>query len=233
LIKKGDFVELDYTAKLKDEQLVFDTTSEVVAKAVGSYNSKFKYGPVIICVGERQLIAGLDDALIGKPLSKFSVYISAENGFGKKNAKLLKLIPLKLFQKDKVQPHAGLEVNIDGQVGMVKNVSGGRVIVDFNHPLSGRDLVYDVELKRMVTDPLEKVRAVLHLIHLPHTSIDIMEDKAEVSIPAKIPEEVLNEIANDLKRLSGLKEIKFTVVEPAKKEVKNHDHANEPAGHKH
>ncbi|MBN2142696.1 peptidylprolyl isomerase, partial [Candidatus Woesearchaeota archaeon] len=191
MIKKGDFIELDYTAKLKETGDVFDTTSEAVAKGVGSYDKKYNYKPVIICVGEHHLIPGLDDALVGKDLGEHKIEISTEKGFGKKRTDLLKLIPLRLFKKDKVDPFPGLEVNIDGQLGFVKSVSGGRVIVDFNHPLSGKDLVYEVAIKRIVTDPLEQIKAVLELIRMPHKGIDIVDDAATITIDQDIPVEVL------------------------------------------
>jgi FKBP-type peptidyl-prolyl cis-trans isomerase 2 len=222
MIKKGDFIELDYTARLKDDKIVFDTTSEEVAKATGNYNKKFNYSPVVICVGEHHLIQGLDDALIGKNFGKYTVEVSAENGFGKKRADLLKLIPLRLFKGDKVDPYPGLEVNIDGQLGLVRSVSGGRVIVDFNHPLSGKDLVYDVEVKRQVTDPAEQVKAVLDLIHLHHHGVDILDGNATITIHDKIPEEIANEMGADLMRMTGLKEVKFVV-----DESKAHHHKQE------
>ncbi|MBN1792785.1 peptidylprolyl isomerase [Candidatus Woesearchaeota archaeon] len=228
MIKKGDFIELDYTAKLKDDKLVFDTTLEDVAKASGNFNKKFKYSPVIICVGEHHLIPGLDSSLEGKEAGSHTIEILAENGFGKKRADLLKLIPLRLFQKDEVQPYPGLEVNIDGQLGLVKSVSGGRVIVDFNHPLSGKDLVYDIDIKRVVSDPIEQVRAVLELIHLPHTGIDILDGKATVFIKEKIPDEIITGIAEDLKRMTGLKELVFALdKKEAKEPMKDHSKPKE------
>jgi FKBP-type peptidyl-prolyl cis-trans isomerase 2 len=213
MIKKGDFIELDYTAKLKDEKLVFDTTQVDVAKATGNFNPKFKYGPVIICVGEQQLIPGLDDALVGKDFGKFTIEVTAEKGFGKKRADLLKLIPLRLFKSDKIEPYPGLEVNIDDQIGMVKSVSGGRVIVDFNHPLSGKDLVYDVDIKGLVTDAALQVNALLDLLHLHHHGVDILDNKATVLIHEQIPEEITKAIADDLKRLTRLDDIVFVVDE--------------------
>ena len=71
MIKKGDFIELDYTGRLKDDKIVFDTTVEETAKASNVYNDKFKYKPTIICVGEAHLIKGLDDFLIGKNPGKY------------------------------------------------------------------------------------------------------------------------------------------------------------------
>lgn len=213
MIKKGDFIELDYTAKLKDEQVVFDTTRLDVAKETGNFNPKFKYSSVTICVGEHQLLHGLDKALEGKSLGKHTIEISADEGFGKKRADLLKLIPLSLFKRDKVDPHPGLDINIDGQVGMVKSVSGGRVIVDFNHPLASKDLIYDVEIKQIVTDNAKKLASILDLIHLPHSNISVSESTGKVTLPGKLPDEVLKALSNDLCRLTGLKEVSFDVVE--------------------
>ena len=57
-----------------------------------------------------------------------------------------------------------MQLNIDGVVGTVKTVTGGRTLVDFNHPLSGRELVYEVQVKKVVTDTQQKVK---HLQSMP------------------------------------------------------------------
>jgi FKBP-type peptidyl-prolyl cis-trans isomerase 2 len=231
MIKKGDFVELDYTAKVKEGNFVFDTTSAAVAKETDSFNPKFKYQPIIICVGEQQLIKGLDAALVGKSMGKYNVDISAEEGFGKKQAGLLKLIPLKLFTRDKVQPYAGLEVNVDNEMGVIKSVSGGRVIVDFNHPLAGKDLSYEVEVRRIVTDKAEQLNALMDLIRLPHKAIEITGDNAKVTINDQIPQEITTELGKDFARQVGLKEVVFNYEKRA--EAKAADHKHEAHDHKH
>jgi len=213
MIKNGDFIELDYTGKIKDDKVVFDTTIEETAKASDIYNQKFKYKPVIICVGEKHLVAGLDEAMLGKNPGKYTIEVKAELAFGKKAADLLKLIPLKLFSKDKIQPFVGLEVNVDGNMGIVRNVSGGRVIVDFNHPLSGRDLVYDVDIKRIVTDPLEKVRSLLELLGVPFETIDIVNERATITTKIVVPAEAATELEELIKKLVQLKHVAFKAEE--------------------
>jgi len=208
-IKTGDFVELDYVGRLKDDKVIFDTTIQEMAKTSPNYNPEYKYAPIIVCIGETHLIKGLEDSLIGKDLGKFTFEIKAELGFGKKDAKLLKLLPLKLFTKEKIQPFVGLDVNIDDQVGIVRSVSGGRVIVDFNHPLSGKDLVYDVEVKRMVIDPIEQVKALLEMIRIPFENIDIMDEKALIYMKTKLPEEITKSMADHIKKLTKLKSVEF------------------------
>jgi len=221
LLRKGDFIELDYTGRIKDDKIVFDTTVEQVAKDSHIHSSKYKYGPVIICIGEKHLVKGLDDALIGKNLGKYTVEVKAEHAFGKKSAELLKLLPLKLFAKDNVKPFVGLEVNVDGMLGIVRSVSGGRIIVDFNHPLASKDLVYEVDIKRVVTDPLEKTRAVLELVGVPFENIDILDDKGIITLKAAIPhEEIGKSLAESVQKLTGLKSVEFKTKEEAKKELK-------------
>jgi FKBP-type peptidyl-prolyl cis-trans isomerase 2 len=221
MIKHGDFIELDYTGKIKDDKVVFDTTSEQVAKDNQMFNAKYKYGPVIVCMGEGHLVKGLDDSLIGKNPGKYTIEVKAEHAFGKKSAELLKLIPMKLFSKDQVKPFVGLEVNVDGTLGIVRSVSGGRVIVDFNHPLSSKDLVYDVEVKRIVVDPLEKTRAVLELMAVPFDNIDIVDEKGEITLKTGLPpKEIIDGLSESIKHLAGLKAVEFKTKQEVKKELK-------------
>ena len=58
MMKKGDFVELNYTGTLTQEKLVFDTTEEKIAKQQEIYNADAtsKYKPAIICVGQNSIV---------------------------------------------------------------------------------------------------------------------------------------------------------------------------------
>ena len=209
MLKKGDFVELDYTGRIKDDKVVFDTTVEQIAKDSDVYNPKFKYKPVIICLGEKHVVKGLDDVMIGKNPGKYTVEVKAEHAFGKKTPELLKLIPMRLFSKDEVKPFVGLEVNVDGTLGIVRSVGGGRVIVDFNHPLASRDLIYDIEIKRAVTDPVEKTKALLELLTVPYEKVEVKEGKAVVIIKAKLPDEISKGLADNIQKLVNLKSMEF------------------------
>ena len=151
IIKKHDFVELEYTGKLKDSGMIFDTTDEGIAKKENIYNKNMIYGALVICVGEAQILKGLDEQLEGKEIGKqITVDISPEQGFGKKDASLLKLVPMTLFKKQDIMPMPGLQVNIDGAIGTIRTVTGGRIIVDFNHPLSGKYLIYEVKVNKKI-----------------------------------------------------------------------------------
>lgn len=192
-IKKGDFVELEYTGMLKNEQMIFDTTNADTAKKVGIFNEQKEYGPIIVCVGHKQLLKGLDTAVETAEIGKEKkVEISPEDGFGKKRADLFQLIATPKFRKHGINPVPGLQVNVDNAVGVIKTVTGGRTLVDFNHPCASKDIVYTFTVKRMVTDTKEKVEALLQQLFgkalIAH--VTVKEGKAEVALRIEIPKEL-------------------------------------------
>lgn len=206
-IKKGDFVEVNYTGRLKESGTVFDTTLEATAKEAGIHDTKVVYQPFIVKIGEGQLLKGLDTKIEGKPLGKHTLSLTAEEGFGRKDAGLLKLMPLKVFKDQKIEPFPGLDVEVDGQRGIIRTVSGGRIIVDFNHPLSGKDLEYDVELIRVVTDLKEKAEAYISLTRLPIEVKGVEGDKLVLLYKTKLPDELKKKFEEDVKKVVGAKEI--------------------------
>lgn len=210
IIKKKDFVELAYTGKVIDKDFVFDTTDEAVAKESGLHDPNAKYGYVVVCVGEQQVLKGLDAALEGKEVGKeYSVKISPEDGFGRKKANLLKLVPAKIFQEQKVQVQPGLQVNIDGVIGTIVKASGGRVIVDFNHPLASKELSYDFKVNRIVTDAKEKVAALVKVLLNMDTGVEVTDGNATVTLEMELPENISKELEKKIVELAGVNSVIF------------------------
>lgn len=215
-IKEKDFVELEYTARIKDGNVVFDTTDEKTAKHNDIHTSQMPYGPVIICVGTNSLLKGLEDNLIGKePGKSYTIELSPENAFGKKSAKLLKIVNTNVFRKSNINPMPGLQVNIDGIPGTIKSVTGGRTVVDFNHPVSGKDVIYDVKINKIVSDDREKIKAFVSL------QFNLKPDSFAVSVDAdkkatldfkegiKLKHFETGKMAESLKELTGIKDVLF------------------------
>jgi len=206
-IKKKDFIEVDFTGTVKDTKQIFDTTIESVAKE--NHLPDKDYKPIIICVGEGHLVKGLDEGLIGKEQGKHSFDLKAEEAFGKKDAKLIEMIPLSKFKEHKIDPTPGLQLNIDGDLGTVLRVSGGRVMLDFNHPLAGRDIIYEIDVKRVVTDKKEQVESIIGLIGIP-AEVKIEDDKATISLPKELPKPITDKIGEKIKELTTLKDITWS-----------------------
>ena len=201
-IKEKDFIELDYTGTVKEEHIIFDTTDEKVAKEQDIYNKEMTYGPVIVCVGQRQVIKGLDTQLIGKQIGTYTIDVSSDDAFGKKNSKLLRLVPMKVFTQQQIHPHPGLQINMDGVIGTIRSVSGGRIYVDFNHPLAGKELSYAITIKRIVGDEKEKLDAFLKMqFGQMEYTLDVKEHLAIVTLPFTLPEEAQQELEKKAKEL--------------------------------
>jgi len=221
-IKKGDFVLVDYTGRLKESREIFDTTLEEVAKKNELSTEGHKFKSVYAVVGEQfSLLPGLNKQLEGKELEReYTITISPEDGFGKKSAKLVQLMSLAKFKGQEIMPVPGLQINIDGLTGTIKTVSGGRVLVDFNHPLSGRELEYDFIVKKIITDEKEKLAILLEIqLGLENPNVELEGTDARVITENEIPKELAARFGTETVRfLPGIKNIKFELKEEKKEE---------------
>lgn len=219
-VKNKDFVEIEYTGKTKEDGIVFDTTDEKLAKDNEMYREEMSYGPVVICIGENQVIAGLDKALEGKePGNEYTIELSPDEGFGKKSAKLVQLMSTSKFTKQNIMPVPGLQVNIDGMMGIIKTVSGGRILVDFNHPLASRTIVYNVKINKIIEDDKEKL---LNYLKLQLGDKDITVDVKEDTTQVKLKKEMVNEVKEALNKkiaelIPSIKKIEFIIEKEQKK----------------
>src|SRR5690606_13145349 len=76
----------------------------------------------------------------------------------------IKTIPSKFFDGKKIQPQAGMTLALDNRIVKVLNVSGGRVMIDFNNLLAGKDIKYNYKISKIVTDENTKVTALFEVV---------------------------------------------------------------------
>ncbi|MBU7027292.1 MAG: peptidylprolyl isomerase [Theionarchaea archaeon] len=166
-MEKGDFVTINYTARVKETNKIFDTTFEDVAREEGIHMENAKYGPVTVVLGARHVIRGLEKALLDMDVGEEKeVDIEPEEAFGKRKRSLVTKVPLREFRKHDLLPRPGMQIEINNRWATVRSVSSGRVILDFNHPLSGKVVHYSVELLGTVEDTKEQIEALLTLLKI-------------------------------------------------------------------
>lgn len=211
-INENDFIEIEYTGKLKEDNIVFDTTDKEQAKKAGIFNEKIDYSPAIICVGQGQLVGILDKKLIGKEFNKqYEIELSSNESFGNKDAKLLKLISTSTFKKQNIVPAPGMRVNIDNAYGTIRTVTGGRTFVDFNHPLAGKEVIYTVKVLKKIEDDAEKVKALMKLeLRIKPEHVTYKEGKVKVDSKMELPEEFTKMLTERFQSMiPAVKDIKF------------------------
>ncbi|PKG32510.1 peptidylprolyl isomerase [Methanoregula sp.] len=182
-IKEGDFIRLSYTGSVGDR--VFDTTREDEAKTAGIHSENAIYGPVTVCVGQKHVIIGLDEELVGKKAgAEGTVTVPPEKAFGERDMKKIQSFPKNKFSE---KPVRGMPVRLEEQgEGTVVDVIGNRVIVDFNAPLAGQTLTYSYKIEEFVKEPLDQLKGLIRLYAGREMEIEMDGSKAVVTLPPGI-----------------------------------------------
>lgn len=160
-LNDGDVIKFDYTL-IVDGNAV-ETSSEDAAKEHGFHEEGRQYNPLTVTIGARQIIQGLEKILVEKATegAEFEADIKAIDAYGERQMSLVKDVPMALFKKQKVVPRPGMVVNHENQRAVVTRVAGGRVRLDMNHDLAGKDLTYKVNVVKVVDDEEGKLEATL------------------------------------------------------------------------
>lgn len=136
-VKENDTVKVHYTGKLADGQ-VFDSSVE-------------RGEPIEFTMGQGQLIPGFEKGLIDMKVNeKKTVNIAKEEAYGEPREELIQEVQ-KSQLPEEIKPEVGMGLvskSPDGQEMnlVVKDVKDETIVVDGNHPLAGKDLVFDLEV---------------------------------------------------------------------------------------
>ena len=190
VVNKGDFIIVEMTGKAETGE-VFDTTNEELAKDKGINRENSVYGPRLIVVGESMVIKGLDQRLLGlKPGELTNIEIPAAEAFGERNASLMQLIPYRLLRSKGINPTPGAELEIDGRQAVIRSVGAGRVQVDYNHPLAGRKIIYEVKVNEIVMDEKAKIKALVGRRFVGVDAEKFKTKKTTKKLVVEIPDEI-------------------------------------------
>ena len=178
ILKKGDFIEVLFTGKLNDGE-IFDSN---IVEDLKNTNLNTEPKPFIFPLGKDMFVKGIDSFLIGKEIGEYSIELKPEDAFGKRNPKLIQMVPTKAFVKNKINPIPGAMFNFDGRLAKILTVSGGRVMVDFNNPIAGKDVFYKVIVNRIVENKKEQVSALNELFFRKDFESEIIENKLKLKV---------------------------------------------------
>jgi peptidylprolyl isomerase len=218
-LEKGSLVLVDYTARVKDTNDIFDTTREEEAKKTNFYDPTHKYEPRIVSIGENWVLKGLDEALSSANVGdKLNIEVPPEKGFGKRDDSKIRMIPQRKLGDKADEVGVGDEIEIDNRRAIVRYIGSGRIQVDFNHRFAGKTLVYDANVLKKLDSDNEKISALIK------RRMGVDENKVQINLAApnleiQLPEDtylaeglqiVKRAVANDIfKFVPAIKNIKF------------------------
>ena len=146
-VEDGMYVKVDYTGSLENGD-VFDQTNEA-------------NGPLEFQVGSGQLIRGFEDAVRGMAVDeKKTVTIEPENAYGPRNEELTRDFPRASLPQG-MAPEEGKIIALKSPEGqqvpaMISHVDDEKITLDINHPLAGKTLVFDIQVKEISDTPFAK-----------------------------------------------------------------------------
>jgi FKBP-type peptidyl-prolyl cis-trans isomerase SlyD len=239
-LKDGDVIRFDYTLWVDGKLL--ETSEESVAKANSIHREGRGYKPITITLGASQIIKGLESHIrshgkVGVPVK---TEIKAEDAYGVRDPKKVQTIPMAKFKSQKVEPQVGMQLNLGNERGIVTQVGGGRVRVDTNHDLAGKDLTYEYTIRAILSDDKEKLTAVLdNLFPKDSYKVDIGADAVTIEVPAQVTFDqnwamAKFRVVADVRRATGKgKAIKFVETFPVMPDEPGHEFHNHPPGEGH
>lgn len=138
--KKGDRVKVHYTGKLTDGK---------------QFDSSAGREPLEFEVGAGQMIKGFDEAIPGMEVGeKKTITLAPADAYGETNNEAIIEFPKENIPADmKLEP--GMKLQLQNQNGypvpvVVKEIKDNVVVLDANHELAGKTLVFDIELTEIL-----------------------------------------------------------------------------------
>ncbi len=196
-VEEGDFVLLKMTARTQKGK-IFRVSSEEDAKKAGMYEEEKAqqgyYTPEFVIIGKPGFLnEGLTETI--KDMNYFqkkSVKIPPTKAFGKRDPQKIERIGIAKFRKlnEGKNPEYGQDfTNKKGQRGVVTNIVSGKVILDYNHPLAGQSIDYNLEIVDKIDEFDEKIEYFMISKGIPKESasefiVNHLEDKTlEITVP--------------------------------------------------
>ena len=135
VVKEGSKVSIEYTLKLDD-----GTTAD----------SSEGRDPMVYTQGGNEILPALEAALAGLAEGESKqVKLSASNGYGEIDKEAFRQVELSLIPEEARKAGTTLVVGApDGSRRPVRliEIQGETAVVDFNHPLAGQALTFDVKI---------------------------------------------------------------------------------------
>ncbi|MHA1313506.1 MAG: hypothetical protein ACTSSI_08655 [Candidatus Helarchaeota archaeon] len=190
-ISVGDKILINTVIKKAENGEVIDTTLKDLAQKAGIFDERHRYGPQFIVVGEKFVFDEVDHKLTEMKVGEKREF-ELENPFGKRDPKNIKMYSIREFKRANidVKKSMGRRVTFKGRSGYIISERGGRVRIDYNHPLADQKILFEVEIVKKLEDQQELVNQILEMnfqgINLEKVEINFEEKKISIKLPMEV-----------------------------------------------
>ena len=137
----------------------------------------------LIILNSGQMIPRLESALSQmKEGQEIEIPLAPREAFGERDPSLIRIVPESVFMGQNIRPVPGQVLTLNDAYAKIKTVSSGRVMADFNHPLSGECLTYSLKLEKILSQKKEKIEALARDMGM---DAEATEDGEKISLKVK------------------------------------------------
>ena len=200
MITENDFVLINFIGRVKLTNAIFDLTYKDIAEKEHFDTDKIDFSPVLVIPKANYVLPALARSLIGHNVGdKYTLELKAKDAFGEYDPKLVKTIGLSVFIENGINPSVGDIVTLDGVPAYVMSVTGGRVMVNFNNILAGKDVIYEVEVVKVLDKDEDKCAYIFkHYTNKLPLDTKINEKEVIINTQEKLSDFIKQAIVNDI-----------------------------------
>ncbi len=200
MINESDFVFINFIGKILQTGKIFDLNYKDLAEKEGIKSENMKFEPILVVPNAKYTLSVISKSVVGKEVGdKYTLDIKPKEGFGDFNPKLVRTFSLNTFMENRINPSVGDVVALDDKIATVMSVSGGRVMVNFNHPLAGKDLRYEIEIIKKIESDNDKCDAIFtHYVGSKPQSVEISGNNIKIAYSGDVQKYVADAISTDI-----------------------------------
>ena len=135
-VQSGNTIKIHYNGRLTD-----GTT----------FDSSAGRSPLEFTVGSGSVIKGFDDGVQGMTIGeKKTIEIPFAHAYGPEDPSMIIEFPVDRLPED-LKPEIGMQLNMNNAEGqqfpvVISDINSEKIVLNANHPLAGKDLIFDLEL---------------------------------------------------------------------------------------
>lgn len=218
-MKEGEIITYDFEV-YADEKLIA-TSIEELAKENDIHDEEYTYGPAYIISGMEGPFPGIKAAIDEvEEGGESEITVEPKEAFGERKTRDVEQFRPKdvsyIASQQEKELERGVELEIQGRIGVISLVTASRVRVDFNHIHAGKIIKSKVKIVKVLEDRDELIRAILEMHTGKGDDFDFSEDDGVLIV--KIPQIVSLDtdwagmkllVVSQLRRHSGIKNIRY------------------------
>jgi FKBP-type peptidyl-prolyl cis-trans isomerase 2 len=199
--KIGDFLNVDFD--LWADEILINSTNQTLLNKAGIKHIKAE--PQTIILGKNIILKQIDNEIL-KENNKETLELKPKEAYGEIKKELIENYTFKFFEEHKLKPIIGMVYNFDNKMGVIKSIEKEEIVVDFNHPLAGKNIKVNFSVKDKIEKQNLKIKFIINkILQIPNKVFEIKKNEINFIKDLKSIEKVILKVINENLKIENLK----------------------------